>query len=218
MKSLKNQVFFIIGATVGPGPALVRLAARSGAKVFMVDKSEEDLQNIQDQMSRAGFTTAYAIADVTETDQLEAAADKCISTFHFIDTWINYSGEQQSGDPRLIFENNFWGLVSGSKVATSFLKDGGAIINIESHAFEDSEEFQGLFLASRAAFKAYLRSFKTELKIQRSSLQLIFIQSKKILDVELTAQNILRASQSKENFLNRIKERFGKSSETFTQQ
>ncbi|MBA2406070.1 MAG: SDR family NAD(P)-dependent oxidoreductase, partial [Bdellovibrionales bacterium] len=88
-KPLNQQVIFIAGATSAIGLATVMMAVAQGAKVFMVARHENELQKIQDEMRIKNYATAYALADLGEVDQVQYAADVCLSTFGTIDTWIN---------------------------------------------------------------------------------------------------------------------------------
>lgn len=184
LKAINQQVIFITGATSGNGLATVRMAVDKGAKVFMVARHEEELQKIQDEMRANNHYTAYAVADVAEIDQLQIAADHCIRTFGTIDTWVNNAGfsvyarllDTTEEEARRIFDTNFWGVVNGSKVATSILrKTGGALINIGSVLSEVSLPIQGIYSASKHAVKGYTDSLRRELLADKAPVSVTLI-------------------------------------------
>ena len=172
LKPLYKQVIFITGATSSIGLATVHMAVEQGAKVFMVDQSEDDLQVIQDELRGKGYDSAYAVAD-DETEQIQFAADQCVKSFGGIDTWINNSATASksshlkltTAESKALFESNFWGFVNGSKLAVTYLKDkGGALINVGSSINESEVNMVGLMNASRHAVKGYTDGLRKDLK------------------------------------------------------
>lgn len=173
LKPISEQVFFITGASSGVGLAVVRLAVEKGARVFMVDADENALQAIQDEMRSKSLPTAYAVAVVSERDQLQVAADQCIATFGTIDTWVNNASvslyarllETDDSEAKSLFDTNFWGVVNGCAVAAGMLKhSGGAIINLGGSCNDKALPIQGIYCASKEAVKAFTNSFRAELK------------------------------------------------------
>ena len=183
LKPLHEQVLLIIGATSDIGLATVHRAVEQGAKVFMVARNEDELQNIQDEMRRKGYDTAFAVVDVAEIDQIQSAADRCISTFGRIDTFVNNAGISVSSEldtsieeAKRLFDTNFWGVVNGCKVAVSLMKDsGGVIMNIGSVPSKVALPIQGLYSASEHAVKGYTDSLRRELRAEKAPIQFTLI-------------------------------------------
>jgi short-subunit dehydrogenase len=184
LKPLNQQVIFITGATSGIGLATVYLAVGQGAKVFMLSRNEDELQELQDEMRLKGYETAYAVADVAEYDQLLLAADKCLMTFGRIDTWINNAGitiyskllETSDEEAKRLFDTNFWGVVNGCKVAIPLLKSsGGALINLGSVLSEVALPIQGIYSASKHAVKAYTDSLRRELMAENAPISVSLV-------------------------------------------
>jgi short-subunit dehydrogenase len=203
LKPIDQQVIFIAGATSGIGEATVRLALSQGAKVYMVADNEEQLQKIQDEMQLKNLPTAYAVADLTEVDQLQIAADHCLATFGTIDTWINNPGvslysrllETNETDAKQLFDSNFWSVVNGSKVAASNLRaSGGTIINIGSVLAKVNQSIQGIYLASKHAVKGYTDSLKRELAAEKAPISVSLITAESSDSAEVIAKMILKRS------------------------
>lgn len=170
LKPLYKQVIFIIGATSSIGRATIHLAVEQGAKVFMVDREEEELQRLQDEMRAKGYDTAYVVAD-EESEQLQFAADQCVKNFGPIDTWINNAGTSPHAshlnltteETKAIFEENFWGFVNGCKLASEYLKEhGGALINVGTAVDESEMSVIGITSASRHAIKGFTDALRKE--------------------------------------------------------
>ena len=203
LKPINQQVLFITGATSEIGAATVRMALSTGAKVYMVAENEEQLQKIQDEMQLKNLPTAYAVADLTEIDQLQVAADQCLATFGTIDTWINSPGvslysrllETDETDAKRLFDSNFWAVVNGSKVAASILRvSGGTIINIGSVLAKANRPIQGIYLASKHAVKGYTDSLKQELAAAKAPISVSLISAESLDSAEVIAKMILKRS------------------------
>ncbi len=174
LKPLDQQAIVITGATSGLGLATARRAARAGACVFLIARSEAELKTLCETLQADGARCAYAVADVADFDALSAAADKCGRLFGGFDTWVNNAGVSIFGpirdttleDQRRLFETNYWGVVNGSMVAAAHLRDrpgGGAIINVGSILSDAPMPVQGVYSASKHAVKGFTNAFRMEL-------------------------------------------------------
>ena len=211
LKPIQQQVLFITGATSKIGLATIRLAVEKGAHVFMVGQDEDVLQNIQNEMRRKNFFTAYAVADLRETDQLQIATDHCLRTFGTIDTWINIAGdsiygrllETDEAQARKVFESNFWGVVNGCTVGIQLLKlSGGSMINIGGVIAPESLSIQGINSASLQAVKGYTDSLRKEVLAAKLPISVTLVQPKSSALPEAVASMILKAAEKSFRELN----------------
>tara|TARA_R110002124_G_scaffold17204_5_gene72275 strand:- start:2294 stop:3703 length:1410 start_codon:yes stop_codon:yes gene_type:complete len=174
LKPLDQQAVVITGATSGLGLATARRAAKAGACVFLIARSEADLKALCESLQGDGSRCAYAVADVADFEALSAAADKCRRLFGGFDTWVNNAGVSIFGpirettleDQRRLFETNYWGVVNGSMVAADHLRTrpgGGVIINVGSILSDAPMPVQGVYSASKHAVKGFTNAFRMEL-------------------------------------------------------
>ena len=117
LKRIQDQVVVLMGATSGIGLETARLMAQKGARVAIIGRSQEGLNEALDQVRRyvtgtwsqrvvatgggeiSSGAPGIAIedqvigleADATNFDQLKAAADQVAQRFGGIDTWVNLS-------------------------------------------------------------------------------------------------------------------------------
>jgi short-subunit dehydrogenase len=185
LKPLNEQVIVITGASSGIGLETVRLAAREGAKLVLVARSEDVLREEADRINAQGGEAIVAIADVAHRDQLEQAAQAAIHRFGRIDTWINDAGvsiygrieEVSEEDNRRLFDTNFWGVVNGSLVALPYLKQqGGALINLGSEVSDAVVPLQGMYSASKHAVKGFTDALRVELLTEDAPVSVTLIQ------------------------------------------
>jgi short-subunit dehydrogenase len=92
-----HKVVVVVGATGGIGSALVPKLAESGAKLVLVardaDRLDELIRNLEDDYETDYETRAIAIpTDITQYAQVELMVQKAIAQFGQIDVLINAAG------------------------------------------------------------------------------------------------------------------------------
>ena len=186
LQPLSRQTIVITGATSGIGLATARAAARKGARLILVARNEEALQAITDELTSRGAHAAYCVADVGRREDLQQAADLAVDRFGGFDTWINNAGvtiygrlaEVSDEDHHRLFDTNFWGVVYGSLIAATHLRQRGrgAIINIGSVLSDTAVPIQGMYSASKHAVKGFTDAFRMELEAERASISVTLIK------------------------------------------
>jgi len=185
LKPVREQVIVITGATSGIGLATAREAARRGAQLVLCSRDETDLKQIADELSAENREAIYAVADVGEYDAVQMVADRAISSFGRIDTWINNAGTSIYGeildipldDAERMFRTNYWGVVNGSLVAVPQLrKNGGVLINVGSEVSETAIPLQGHYVASKHAVKGFTDTLRLELEKNEEPIVVTLIQ------------------------------------------
>ncbi|WOD16013.1 SDR family oxidoreductase [Paraburkholderia kirstenboschensis] len=185
LKPVGQQVIVITGATSGIGLATARLAASKGARLMLVARDEEALTALARQLGDQGALVEYTVADVSNAEQLQAAADKAIARFGGFDTWVNNAGASIFGrcadvpidEQKELFETNFWGVVQGSMIALAHLRQrGGALINLGSELSDIALPLQAAYVASKHAVKGYTDALRMELLEERAPVSVTLIK------------------------------------------
>lgn len=162
MSSVKGKSVLITGASRGIGEAAAREFAAQGAKVVLTARSGGDIARIAGEINDAGGTALHLATDVTDIDQVNAAADLAVTKFGRLDVLINNAGviepidRIEDADPaewnRLI-DINVKGVFHGIHAALPRMKavSGGTIITIGSGAATSALEGWSAYCTSKAA-------------------------------------------------------------------
>lgn len=185
LKRLEDQVVVITGATSGIGLVTARMAAKRGAKLVLVARTESALQTLTEELKATGADTTYVKADVGVERDVRNVRDAACVEFGGFDTWVNNAAVSIYGkltdvpieDHRRLFETNYWGVVYGSLVAADHLgTKGGAIINIGSTLSDRAIPIQGTYCASKHAVKGFTDALRMELEYDKAPVSVTLIK------------------------------------------
>jgi len=127
-----SQVVVITGASAGVGRATVRAFAARGARIGLVARNREALENAKAEVEARGGQAVVAVADVADPDAVERAAKLVEDTFGPIDVWINNAMASVLGpimevppeEFRRVTEVTYLGVDSKGMLDIDELKDG----------------------------------------------------------------------------------------------
>lgn len=96
MFSLKGKVAAVSGASSGLGQQMALAMARQGASLVIMARRMERLEEFKPKLEKAGAEKVLAIkVDVTNTDDIEAAAKKAEKEFGHVDILLNCAGSSK---------------------------------------------------------------------------------------------------------------------------
>ena len=185
LKAIKDQVIVVTGASSGIGLVTARSAAKLGAKVMLVARSESELGSIVHDINNDGGQADYAVADVANPAAVAAAARAAVARFGRVDTWINDAGvaiyahlvDTPEDEHQRLFQTNYFGAVHGCLAAIPVLREqGGALITIGSVASDIASPIMGAYSASKHAVKAYVQALRIELQDQAPNISVTLVK------------------------------------------
>ncbi|MDQ0478240.1 MULTISPECIES: SDR family NAD(P)-dependent oxidoreductase [Chryseobacterium] len=164
MKKLENKVAVITGGSGSIGKTTARLFLENGAKVLLVDLSEDALKNTVKELNSE--QVKYCAADVSKADEVKKYVNEAAQLFGKIDVFFNNAGIEGTVKPitdypEEVFDKvisvNIKGVWLGNKYVLPQMNDGGSIIMTSSVA--GIRGFAGLsaYTASKHAVVGIMR-------------------------------------------------------------
>ncbi|MER8047070.1 glucose 1-dehydrogenase [Streptomyces sp. NPDC094032] len=99
MGLLDGKVAMVTGASSGIGAAAARLFAAEGAAVVLVARRKERLDALVGEIRAAGGRAVAAVADVTDSVEIERAVATAVETFGGLHAAFNNAGYATAGVP-----------------------------------------------------------------------------------------------------------------------
>ncbi|MHB2138982.1 SDR family NAD(P)-dependent oxidoreductase [Pseudomonas monsensis] len=100
MTRLSGKVAIIVGAGRGIGRATARLFAMQGAKVAVVSRTAENVDQVVADIQAAGGAALGIVCDIADPVQITAAVDKVMTAYGRIDILVN-----NAFDPSVVFSS-----------------------------------------------------------------------------------------------------------------
>lgn len=171
LKSLKEQVVVLLGASSGIGRVTAKQFAAAGSRVVVAARSEEGLQSLVEEITSAGGKAAFQVVDTTDLAKVQALAQYAVDAYGTIDTWVQLAGvgvhaewEQTTTEEfRQTLDINVIGMFHGLRAAVPVLrKQGGAFIGLGSVESDVSFPMQAAYAASKHAVLGLLDGVRVE--------------------------------------------------------
>src|SRR5262249_33565970 len=166
----KERVVFITGASSGIGKGLALELARRGAKLALVARRRELL----DEIAAAAQTEVLAIAaDVKTPESMRAAAQDLVSKFGRIDLLIANAGIGGGNDAAVFDVSNFANVIEVNLIGVAntvaavlpdmLVRGSGHLSVISSLAAYRGLPKSAAYCASKAAVSAFFESLRLDL-------------------------------------------------------
>ena len=172
LKPIEEQVAVIMGASSGIGRATALLLAQKGARVIVAARRQEALDELVEEIERAGGQALAVAADVTRYEQIENVARRAVEKYGRIDTWVHTAAaalyarfdDTSPEEFRRVIEVTQIGAAWGAMVALPHLKQSrGALIQVSSVEALVGIPFQAAYGSAKHGMKGYLDVLRIEL-------------------------------------------------------
>jgi dehydrogenase/reductase SDR family member 7B len=171
IKTMKDKVVIITGASSGIGKALAFEFGKQGAHVVINGRREQELKAVEEGLVKNGVQALAVVGDVSVEMDSKQVIDKAIERFGKIDVVINNAGismralfeDLQLDVFKKVMEVNFFGTVYCTKYAIPhILKSGGSIVGISSINGKRATPARTAYSASKYAMEGFLEALRME--------------------------------------------------------
>lgn len=172
MKSFKNKVVWVTGASSGIGLAFVEQLVLAKAKVVLSARNEEKLLEIQKNLELTSENSLVLPLDITSKEDFSEEVNRIIQHFGHIDVLINNAGiSQRSGIRQTQFtvykqlmDINFFGTIALSlSVLKIFEKQNyGHFAVISSISGKLGSPMRAGYCASKHALHGFFEALRSE--------------------------------------------------------
>lgn len=173
MQITSSSVVVVTGASSGLGVELALEAARRNAHVVLVARRADRLQQVAEQVTRAGGTAHIMVADVSQEQECYRVIDETLRQLDHIDVLFNNAGrgnmarveDTPSEQWRSMFAINvdsiFW--LTARALPSMRARNAGHIIAISSVAGRYGHPLNAAYVAAKHAVVGFIAALRTEL-------------------------------------------------------
>ncbi len=196
-----KEVVVITGASAGHGRAVARRFARRGASIGLLARGRDGLEAAQREVESLGGRALVVPTDVSDAEQVEAAARAVESEFGPITVWVNnamtsvFSPVKRLRPEEIsrVTEVTYLGYVYGTMVALKRMlpRDNGIIIQVGSALAYRGIPLQAAYCGAKHAIQGFTESLRAELLHDKSRVRVTLVQ--------MPAMNTTQFSWSRNN-------------------
>lgn len=173
-RQLQGKVVLITGASSGIGFATAKKLAGTGARVILVARGREKLEQARELFVAAGGDASCYPCDMTQLDDIDRMAATVLREFGHVDVLINNAGRsirravidstQRFHDFERTMQLNYFGSIRliMALLPSMVAKHSGHIINISSIGVQANGPRYAAYVASKAALDAFTRCLSAE--------------------------------------------------------
>ena len=169
---LKDKTILVTGASSGIGAGIVELLDKLEAKVIMVSRRADKLEEIHSRL--ANKQSCYHVADLSELEEIEGLVKRIIDENGPLDGFVHSAGITSSRPLKTIkpqvldevMKINFYSFVEICRCITvrkRFSEQGLNIVGISSTSSIQGNSSKTAYCASKAAMDAAVRCMAKEL-------------------------------------------------------
>jgi NADP-dependent 3-hydroxy acid dehydrogenase YdfG len=170
MSNIQDKVVVIMGASSGIGEATTKRLAQEGAKLVIAARREDRLKTLVESLPNADIS--YAVADVTNKEEVQAVADLAVEKYGRVDVLYNNAGvmptallsERRFDEWRQMLDINIMGVLNGIAAVLPIMKkqQSGQIIATDSVAGHVVYPTSAVYCGTKFAVRAIMEGLRQE--------------------------------------------------------
>ncbi|KAA0016347.1 SDR family oxidoreductase [Antrihabitans cavernicola] len=181
-----HQVVVVTGASGGIGRATAKAFGARGAHVALIARGETGLAGAAADVRAGGGVALQIPTDVSDPDQVEAAAALTEETFGPIDVWVNVAftsvfspfTEITAQEYKRVTEVSYLGYVYATMAALRRMRprNAGTIVQVGSALAYRGIPLQSAYCGAKHAIQGFHESLRCELLHENSSVRVTMVQ------------------------------------------
>lgn len=181
-----QQVVVVTGASGGIGRAAARAFGARGASVALLARGETGLRAAAEDVERAGGKAMVLPTDVSDYDQVIAAARATESALGPIDVWVNVAftsvfapfTQIRPQEYKRVTDVSYLGYVYGTMAALELMRpaDRGTIVQVGSALAYRGIPLQTAYCGAKHAIQGFHEALRCELLHDKSGIHVTMVQ------------------------------------------
>lgn len=170
MSNIQDKVVVIMGASSGIGEATAKKLVQEGAKLVIAARREDRLKALIESLPNADI--AYAVADVTNKDEVQAVVDLAVEKYGRVDVLFNNAGvmptaplsERRFDEWRNMLDINIMGVLNGIAAVLPVMQkqQSGQIVTTDSVAGHVVFQKGAVYCGTKFAVRAIMEGLRQE--------------------------------------------------------
>ena len=181
-----RPVVVVTGAGAGLGRAITRAFASRGAALGLLSRGEDALDGAVKDVESLGGEAAAVSTDVSDAEQVEAAASLIEDRFGAVDVWVNNAmtsvfapfTQIAADEFQRVTDVTYHGYVNGTRTALQRMlpRDRGTIVQVGSALAYRGIPLQSAYCAAKHAIEGFTESIRVELLHEHSRVRITMVQ------------------------------------------
>ncbi|MDT0261246.1 SDR family oxidoreductase [Jatrophihabitans lederbergiae] len=180
------RIIVVTGSSGGIGRASAVAFGARGDTVVLVARGEKGLAGAAAQVERAGGTAHVIAADVADSDEVFAVAERVETEIGPIDVWVNVAftsvfapfDQIKPEEYRRVTEVSYLGYIYGTMAALKYMKprDRGTIVQVGSALAYRGIPLQSAYCGAKHAIQGFNEALRCELLHDKSNIHVTMVQ------------------------------------------
>jgi NADP-dependent 3-hydroxy acid dehydrogenase YdfG len=180
------EVVVVTGASAGVGRATAHAFAKRGASIGLIARGEQGLDDARREVEQLGGRAIVLPADVTDAEQVEAAARQAEEELGPIDVWVNDAMatvfarfvDVEPDEYKRATEVTYLGTVYGTMAALRRMvpRNRGVVVQVGSALAYRAIPLQSAYCGAKFAIRGFTDSIRTELMHDGSDVWITMVQ------------------------------------------
>lgn len=186
LKPINQQIVAVLGASSGIGRRTALQFAKRGAKLVVSARSQAGLESLINEIQLVGGDAIAVVADVSDFEQVKAIADKAVSHYGRLDTWVHAAATAVFAtfdnitpeEFKRVIDVSLMGQVYGAMAALPHLKNEGrgALIHVSSMEGVRSLPYQSPYSSAKHGVEGFLEALRVELRHEKIPISVTSIK------------------------------------------